>query len=472
MVELILTSEEALKQANVVDETITAVIFCNIRFDADVLVRAAIDLFHQYFQNGRQLKCLTIISCRGPMDQILHAASSLELFDEIRLVRCYDLSLHGFWSLSWAMKFNKRLTKLYLNGIVITRQQAAALGAGLVTFNSQHFKELYLDRVEFDDGAISELASGLKQNSSLCRFTASYCRLGDAELANDRDLGDAELVELVDAVVSHPSLTKLDLEGNKGQKLTLAALGKLLASSTSCRIEELNLTHHTIFGDYHGFSGHLGILAQGLQWNESLTELNLSYNGFVDKDIECLTKRLASCKLRTLNLRGNRITHGGFVSLTQNIPKSLEMLNISKNTFRKEEVAGHTLTLLKEHPQLWFDGFEWRHPTSPAVHEKIQHFKDLNRCGRILLAPEGAAIPLSVWPIVLARATTLLRRTRMYSKERRTSNVIFHLLQGPALMQRRFDRDSSQAACVGVGEPTTISLKPPAASNDKPSLGS
>jgi hypothetical protein len=35
--------------------------FYEIVSDADVLVRAAIDLFHQAFQNGRQLKRLTII---------------------------------------------------------------------------------------------------------------------------------------------------------------------------------------------------------------------------------------------------------------------------------------------------------------------------------------------------------------------------------------------------------------------------
>jgi hypothetical protein len=117
--------------------------------------------------------------------------------------------------------------------------------------------------------------------------------------------------------------------------------------------------------------------------------------------------------------------------------------------------------------------WDWRDRRSP-MQEKIQHFKDLNRCGRILLAPaaDGAAIPLSVWPIVLARATTtLLNGDRLSAnfciKGRRTSNAIFHLLQGPALMQRRFDRVPSQAPCVGVGEPTTTSLKRPAASIDK-----
>jgi hypothetical protein len=70
-------------------------------------------------------------------------------------------------------------------------------------------------------------------------------------------------------------------------------------------------------------------------------------------------------------------------------------------------------------------------------------------------------IPLSVWPIVLARANTVLACSIIsdYVNER-TANTIFHLLQGhPALMQRRYDRDSSQTI-TGVGaEPLATSSK-------------
>jgi hypothetical protein len=109
---------------------------------------------------------------------------------------------------------------------------------------------------------------------------------------------------------------------------------------------------------------------------------------------------------------------------------------------------------------LWEDGFPWKYVRTPTA-QKIQHFKDLNRCGRILLARDGA-IPLSVWPIVLARANTLLvldSTELVIDSKERAPNAIFHLLQGPALMQRRFDRDSSLAtSCVGAN--TTSSKRP------------
>jgi hypothetical protein len=434
---------EELNQANV--DEITALHFAHYHFE-DIIVRAVIDLLHRTFQKGRLLGCLKLYDCTGQVDEILRVASSLDMFDKITLAGDSEISQHGFWSISSAMKFNKRLTKLDLSYMEITRQQAAALGAGLVTFNSQnHFKELRMSDITFADGAIGELAAGLKQNSSLCFLRVQSC-----------DLGDAELAELVDAVGSHSSLKALRLWGNAGQEHALVALGKVL-SSRSCQLEILDFSSQGIDDD-GGFSGHLGILAQGLRWNESLSRLDLSNNGLLDKDVDHLGQIiLATCQLETLDLSHNEITHSGFVSLTKNIPKSLKSFDFSGNKFEEEEVACHILTLLEEHPQLWDNGFYWEDSKLP-IHQKIQHFKDLNRCGRILLLARDGAIPLSVWPIVLARANTLF----FYTNEKRNHNAIFHLLQGPALMQRRFDVESSQhVACVGVSErpPTSSKLE-------------
>jgi hypothetical protein len=426
---------EKLKQANV--DEIAGLYFYDYCFDEDIFVHAVIDLLHRAFQKGCMLGCLRISACTGRVDEILHVASSLDIFDEIVVIfGGSEISTRGFWSISAAIKFNKRLAKLSLlnMNMEISRQQAAALGAGLITSNSQHFKELHMDGVTFADGAITELAAGLKQNSSICVLYVNEC-----------DLGDVELAELVGAVESHPSLKELSLHENKGQKHALVALGKVLASR-SCRLEVLDFARQSFDGG--GLVGLLGPLAQGLQWNESLTRLDLSENGLLDEDMDDLGQVLATCKLENLDLRENRITHSGFVSLTQNIPKSLKEFDFSGNCFGKEEAACHSLTLFKEHPQLWEDGFYWNVSESP-IHQKIQHFQDLNQCGRILLLARDGAIPLSVWPIVLARANKVLVRSRSAEG---TPNVIFHLLQGAALMQRRFDRDSiSQATCVGAG---------------------
>jgi hypothetical protein len=232
----------------------------------------------------------------------------------------------------------------------------------------------------------------------------------------------------------------------------MVALGKVLASK-SCQLEELSFAGQCLDDTDGLLTGHIGILAQGLRWNESLRRLDLSWNGLLDKDIEDLGQILPTCKLQKLDLSGNKITHSGFVSFTHHIPKSLKSFDFSSKYLERRGAAEcHTLTLFEEHPQLWDDGVRWKYAKTSTA-QKIQHLKDLNRCGRILLACDGA-IPLSVWPIVLARANALLvldsTELGLDSNER-APNAIFHLLQGPALMQRRFDRDSSQATCVGAG---------------------
>jgi hypothetical protein len=166
--------EAELKQASV-DETATGLQFSNYHFDEDIVVRAVIDLFHRAFQKVRQLQGLEIYKCSGRVDEILHLASALDMFKEISLGGDSNLSQHGFLSISLAMQFNKHLTKLCLSDMNVTRQQAAALDAGLITPKSQHFKELHLENVTFADGAITELESGLKKNSSLCTFNVDEC---------------------------------------------------------------------------------------------------------------------------------------------------------------------------------------------------------------------------------------------------------------------------------------------------------
>jgi hypothetical protein len=452
--EAVAIDVEALKQANV--DEITSLYFEEYCFDEDSIVSAVVDLLRRAFQKGLQLKCLSIADCTGRVDEILHMASSFDMFDMISLVRCDSdgLSQHGFWSISSAMKYSKHLTKLVLSDMEMTKQQATALGAGLITSNSQNhqFKELRMESVKFAHGAITELASGLKQNSSLCILSVDASKLGDAEL-----------VKVIDAVDSHPALKELSLRSNQGQRHALVALGKVLASK-SCRLRDLDLSAQSY--DDGGLEGWLGSLVHDLQWSESLTRLNLGENDLLDTDMNDLGQILARCKLESLNLRENKITLSGFVSLTQNIPKSLKRFDFSWNNFNQEEAACHTLKLFEEHPQLWKDGFWWADSKSP-IHQKIQHFKDLNRCGRILLV-RGGAIPLSVWPIVLARANRVLQYSSDYKE--RTANAIFHLLQGPALMQRRFDRDSSQATCVGAGASerlTRSSKRGPAETIDK-----
>jgi hypothetical protein len=86
------------------------------------------------------------------------------------------------------------------------------------------------------------------------------------------------------------------------------------------------------------------MLAQRLQWNESHTAQSFSSIDFWQGTLN-VSQNPRDLQASNLELAWNRITYGGFVSLTQNIQK-LEKL-YRRERFDQEEVAGHTLTLLK-----------------------------------------------------------------------------------------------------------------------------
>jgi hypothetical protein len=71
------------------------------------------------------LKCLTIRSACSRMDDPSRSLF-LELFEEIRIDECSDLSTNGFWSLSWQWTISASPHLTWID-MVITRQQAAAL---------------------------------------------------------------------------------------------------------------------------------------------------------------------------------------------------------------------------------------------------------------------------------------------------------------------------------------------------------
>lgn len=68
---------------------------------------------------------------------------------------------------------------------------------------------------------------------------------------------------------------------------------------------------------------------------------------------------------------------------------------------------------------------------------------DSNEGGRVLLGL-GDSISLSLWPYALERVDFLFKKPSYWYTEpdpedrHRTANVVFQLLQDPALMQRRF----------------------------------
>lgn len=113
-----------------------------------------------------------------------------------------------------------------------------------------------------------------------------------------------------------------------------------------------------------------------------------------------------------------------------NFPASLEMLDIC---LINQASVDTVVALVQRMKHLKSFGHRSTcHSSSPL----LQHYLDVNSCGRLLL--EGTQcitpIPISVWPIVLARANTVGQCWN--GGDSRRANIIYYLLHGPALAAR------------------------------------
>lgn len=191
---------------------------------------------------------------------------------------------------------------------------------------------------------------------------------------------------------------------------------------------------------------HVDELLDGLHRNNSLWTLELCRNKL--NEVDALLSMLLKCpNLMALNLLGNRITNikswRRFWSQTQ--PSRLQKLELSYNPFHyqhgwhkdqemssdalpnREEHAKFLCRLFESHPELHYAGTTASTYRDTCHEAKIQHFLDLNKTGRVLVA--NNTVPLSVWPAVIAKANKQFEGED--GQKARQVNVIFHLLRGP-----------------------------------------
>ena len=426
------------------DQT-TSLAFFQIEFDMDIAA-ATIDLFRHSFATStnittktaatsttvhrqpkittsRRCGCffeLSLYGCTGYVEDVVQVALSLDLFVQITIKMVtvpLTLPMPMFWSLGSGMKFNLRLATLQLVHTTISKEQATYLGDGLKSlFGRTCLQQLSLSRVEFSSSdAIAEVAAGLQDNTSLQRLAIISCHLSDTEIAT-----------IAHALVGHPTVVDLRLFGNDCRKEGLKALSHVLAFS---KVESLDL-HHQSWRN-QGLQSHIHLLFDGLGGNQHLKRLNLSSNILNDDDLESLAQIHWTCRqLEELDLDMNNFTNVGLYKFAHfnDIPSRLRRLRLAGNNFTREG-AVHLLKILQVHLELGFVDCHqfWIRSDQRKI---IQHFLDVNRCGRALLR-QGNNFPLSLWPIVLAKANRVF-----FHYEIRRANALYLLLHGPALMQR------------------------------------
>ncbi|XP_059816053.1 NACHT, LRR and PYD domains-containing protein 3-like isoform X1 [Hypanus sabinus] len=162
-------------------------------------------------------------------------------------------------------------------------------------------QKLWLERVGLTDSGAEDLASALSTNPSLTELDLSGNKLGDSGvklvsaalrnpeckiqklLLEDVGLTDSGAEDLVSALSTKPSLTELYLSGNKlgdsGVKLVSAAL-----RNPECKIQKLWLR------DVGLTDSGAEDLVSALSTKPSLTWLDLRYNSLTDRSVPALRR--------------------------------------------------------------------------------------------------------------------------------------------------------------------------------------
>jgi hypothetical protein len=281
-----------------------------------------------------------------------------------------------------------------------------------VGINQSRLKELILDQCEIYVDAMGILCDCFRANQRLEVLKVEHCSLRDGEVA-----------DLVRSVKEHPQLLELSVRMNR-----------MLDEGTEAVVELLNCTPRLQRLDCAQQNpGHLDLrqLAEALRYNATLTHLNLQENYLMDSDVPALIDTLSvNTTLRELNLENCDIKDGGLSLIVNSLSnfQGLTHLRLKENMFLQPLDQGTLLESLRRNHVLQVIDLD----DEDLICPKLKLLMFLNRAGRKYIAQES--LPLSSWPTLLARVKQLFEAEKDY--EFKETDIIFELLQGPALLQR------------------------------------
>lgn len=294
--------------------------------------------------------------------------------------------------------------------IEMPRETAEHICRGI---NHSRLKQLTLDQCEIYVDAVEILCHCFRANQSLEVLKVEHCRLRDYEVA-----------DLVRSIKDHPTLLELSVRMNRMRDEAIGAAAELLNGTP--RLERLDLAQQN--------PGHLDIrqLAEALHTNRTLTHLNLRENYLEDSHMPILVDALSvNTTLREVNLEDCELTDDGLSHFVNSLGKfpGLTHLKLRENEFRQPLNQDALLESLHRNHVLQAIEMDDDDLLAP----KLTFLMFLNKAGRRYLAQEW--VSLSFWPTLLARVNRLFELPEK-DYDFKEADIIFQLLQGPALLQR------------------------------------
>jgi Leucine Rich repeat len=368
----------------------------------DHFQREAIESLLRY--DDRDWISFTMIGINGIGDLYIRPASDENLYSlflsmskvkVLNLHSCTSSRGHGLEIILKAIPYFDRLKELRLEGWQMDRVSVAALVESL---QFQHKKSVSLLSMRsclfLGEGAFLEITNGLQNIPQLETLSMSYCNLGD----ND-------IIPLVDSMKIHPSIDRVHLGGNFCRSQDSVSSIAEWIKDPSCNLLDLNVRALWIGFSEEGLVQRyvdLEPLFDALSFNTSLRHLTISENYMEDEDIHQLANALLTSPCRALTF-----------------------LDVGDNPF-KEAGATSLLEVARGVRTLRFIRFENRFAQYHCA-DLLKLLAEFNRYDSLLL-DKSVLIPMALWPFALSQVKAQETEDSMQD-EKRSSNLLYWLLQ-------------------------------------------
>lgn len=378
--------------------------------------------------------------CTGMIPQLIQVCAPLvEKFSIMGDFQSLDKDVA--FAISEALQQSK-IKKLLLRVQLSLDLANALYDATLSESSSCNLQELILPISRTCDASIERLSQALCQSKTLRAL-----RLNRNDLTWIME--EHQIETLMVALKAHPSLKEMSIQGSSCTASSMAAICENVLPT----LTRLDLSNHRIGGDslcglpslalalsnsntlkYLSLSGHAlsksetALLVDAMIANRSdnntcqmMEELQLNKCNLDDASVTILGKHLPKMnRLAVLQLRDNPFGTDGLEALCKGASKNWELEQMVLPTTRDTGAVGDEMDRIKR---------------------QIHYHLALNRAGRKVLRTndEERMIPLSLWPVLLSRVREALDCD--YSSHGSLNGIhcadaIYHLLHGPALLQR------------------------------------
>jgi Ran GTPase-activating protein (RanGAP) involved in mRNA processing and transport len=383
-------------------------------------------LLLELFQEDRKWKRLALQGCAGRISEtcvvLLVTLGKVESFCLYQNEMEYEL----FASLGMILATNpKYLTTLDLEAYFFD-EGAEALAHGLSKNITLEHLDLYDCR--FGGHAAYILAKGLQGNRHLESLQLGLCNLGDDEVA-----------AILEALQDHPRIQRIFLDCNHSGPSSSETMSLMLAGNRTPNLLQLSLKlQHDVEPGNVDWREPLdfGMLAASLHLNSCLQHLCLSHNRLSLRDVSNLMAGVKESAIRILHLEVCGISDEGAQNISSNLNTGLVEIHLAGNVFSNESCEKYFLESIRVHTQLEFlhVGEEY------ACQIEIDYYARLNKGGRRIFS-NPSRVPLALWTLVLDRANRLdWQVSDDTAGEGFAEDVLFYMLQGPVLCERRWGR--------------------------------